>query len=82
MYHSTLGLRVIQKKKKNLGGRSGGSSCRRRAFRPSYLRLKDLLSLNSRLESNKEEEEVEGFEFRGARVSGSGVRAWELRSRV
>jgi len=43
VYQSTLGLRVIKKKKAWRGSEEG-----------SYLRLID--SLNSRLESNKEEE--------------------------
>ena len=52
MYHSTLGLRVIKKKKKVQ--RYGVQR-----FRDGLV-FKAHVSLNSRLESNKEEEEEEG----------------------
>ena len=41
----------------------------------SFLRLKDIVSLNSRLESNKEEEEEEEEEEEGLPRQRRGVRA-------
>ena len=68
MYHSTLGLRVIKKKKFGVWGGTGGL-------------VFTFVSLNSRLESNKEEEEVRGWGgglFPMSEVPPVGRRVWSL----